>query len=1283
MCAQWSRAASAARFDFRGMKTNCPPDAQPKGKYNYAQNTRGYSLDEITGRPQLEQVTAPIAGPVLSLEPTIGIYKIGTSVYYAGAAIDGGYSFGAASILPFRPNASPNAWEYIWDDTKNRKVFISSSGAATVQNTGLIEPQVPVDAYVGGPQATFFSSGVTLPTESGVCGAPTFTANVSDTAGAVFVLGGIEEYVQVSPSIDYRRWEPVVVHGTGTQVLDTFPPIPSIGISAVRYYTPFPGIGRCTVVPDNLAPMDGSTYDPLLLQTLRRGSLVQIDSEVCIVLGTSVGPDGTISFETTTTTSHGSGSTLTGIPGIKIGIVGAATGDTIVTNGDNVTSAVSGAGTGTLTYALASTPFVQGSFSYQPDDYIHFSFRVDDPTRLNEIKFLLDVNNGAANFTDNYYYVTVRPSDQTAGLANTLTQLGVAQIVAQRIQIDEEAAAAYANQGTTYSSDQLVPGNTQWTEILIPISRMTRVGNDQTRGLQNVQAVQLLVNASAACTIDWGGESVIGLGKVDVGATGIPIRYTIRPRSTLTGVKGNPAPVHRYGVSPRRSQVQVVTPTSYVDSQMDVWDVYRQGAALKHMTYVGTCALTDGVFFDNFPDTSLQASEILDYSNYQPFPSIGPPVKGTVLIRGTQLVVTLDTALADPAAAGTLSQIRSMLPGTILRINQQLFTLYTRPTIISSTSLVQIVFMQVVENAGSSSGDVPMNIDEPVLAAQANQFVWGPDANGVFFAVGDALRPGFVTHTNPNNPDSADEKNASELCQPTEPLQNGVIMAGTSFVFSANRAWRGFPRQDGSYNWVEIPTGAGLAAPWAICSDGEAIFFWAKDGIRKTGGGASKSLTDEDLYNIFPTEGAFGTNSTYGPDTVYAPDYAKSESFRLAACNGYLFADYQDSTGVQRTLPMNSENGAWSVDTYTDPVTVRGVLTKPGSTGGTRNDLMYVGTLAGAIKRERSSPDINGEHYTCVVDLPEEVFGDLRASKLFGDGSFDAIATSGFTVVPYSYGASVVGATIIPPTAGRPAEPYLINLGGEIRVRSLGARITWNDYGVDVTTLFSFQYSYIPQPEDIANRFSDWDNAGTNGNKYFEGFLLTSDTGAVTKSMVIRDADTLMPHDFNSNLGLNVFNHNGQSTKAYSFVTPFVAHLVRTEPQGTTPFRDFGIKYIVQPTPEFARNWISQSNTHSMVGWQHTMRVLITYSATAPVTLSVQVDGVTDSYTLPATSGWQKYIQILKARKGLVHRYFLVSAQDFAVSSSGLELYVKSWGSAGGYENQALLGGQLGNKALV
>ena len=637
---------NGTRFTSRGLRTGVPADALREGEFPYLLNVRGNTRSELVTRDgflpfsPVFDVGAPVQA-IAAYTTAAGalryVAKAGSAVYVSGVpgTSDTGYSLLVPSMLPTAPQPVPSApWIYVSDALQYRKLSApSATNVVTAQNVGIKEPQTAPDAYIadvllgsiGGlnwvdPASTWGHSGT-----AGAVTTNNPTGRSTDTIVSFItdpVAGSTAFSVQVTGAIEYQK-EELVQQGanpaTLTRLIDVYAPIPTgIDIQSIQYLSGT--TGQCVVVPALQAPGPGSVEESLFAQqviaNLRRGALVTIGAEVCYVLDVETGPLGTICFTTSTTGAHTAADALGGVPAVRwLNVLPVASA--ALNSGDWTFS--SGSGIGTIQIPVWTNFFTSLGASFQPDDYLHFSVNVDNLNNLTELKILFNVTAGAyANFDEDAYYYTMRPSDIQAGVANTLTQLGVTQLYAQRELIQQETGAT--------PSAQSIPGNSAWSEISIPLRMLTRIGNDQSRTLNDAHGIQFLVNATGTVNIAISSITIHGGGQVDVGTLGQPYIYRIRPRSSVTGAKGNPSPSTRYGLSPVRETNNVVLPTVAYDPQFDLWDIFRLGGTLDTFRLSGTVTVGTTPFTDNYSDTAIAQSEVLEFDNLQPWPTIDYPL---------------------------------------------------------------------------------------------------------------------------------------------------------------------------------------------------------------------------------------------------------------------------------------------------------------------------------------------------------------------------------------------------------------------------------------------------------------------------------------------------------------------------------------------------------------------------------------------------------------------------------------------------------------------------------
>src|SRR5882762_6272232 len=85
-----------------------------------------------------------------------------------------------------------------------------------------------------------------------------------------------------------------------------------------------------------------------------------------------------------------------------------------------------------------------------------------------------------------------------------------------------------------------------------------------------------------------------------------------------------------------------ITPTPSSDPQVDKIDIYRMGGALPNFTYVGTTPNAETPFNDTLNDLAVVNNPLLQFDNFEPFPSIDMPQKGVVNVVAGAVSGTMD-----------------------------------------------------------------------------------------------------------------------------------------------------------------------------------------------------------------------------------------------------------------------------------------------------------------------------------------------------------------------------------------------------------------------------------------------------------------------------------------------------------------------------------------------------------------------------------------------------------------------------------------------------------------
>jgi hypothetical protein len=723
-------------------------------------------------------------------------------------------------------------------------------------------------------------------------------------------------------------------------------------------------------------PIRSSSSKPVGVQI---NSLIRLNSgggndEVVRVLGVSMGKDGQVSFRCSTVGTHIAGETITGVPSFRAYLLNThALAETLTNNSFQTTVA---AGTGTVSIVTPFNIAAVAGRSVQEDDEIHISLRFDHPEFLSEARLIFDVDTSINDFAHNYLYHALRQSDMQLAVTSGQTNLAARQAALTRaitssysrnlgvrqigpVSLDNPGAlgagpdltgvdSGFTRGGQIGTSAQATTGASQWTEFRFKVSDLVRVGGDLSKNLSNVAGIriQLAVTGSTVVNIDalWVG----GTYGPDIGTIGAPLFYRVRGRSKITGAKSLAGPPTRSGIEPHRQRV-IVNPQQHPNTSVDTLDVFRFGGTLNAWTYVGSCpnvALPQ--FFDDYDDTSLQTNPLLDLDVFQPFPTIDLPRSGVLNTIGSKLIWVSGDQFNT-----------AWYPGSQISINGVYYSLYAQPA--------DATHMEIVENAGTQNA-VPFFLNNPTLLGQPLPAWWGPYAEGTaafFFACGDIYQPGVLFLTNGNDPDSASDTLQIEVTSPSEPLVNGCMYDSTPYVFTSEGLFRLYPNiGQGSTLFIpkRVANTKGLFAKWALAV-GRFMYALGKDGIYKTDGALYESITNADLYMLFPHDGQPGQPIKIGSVTVNPPDMTQPAKLRLSCYDEHLYFDFVDTSAVQRTLVYNEIMNVWGIDDTTPTI-----LTHYGDEGEGVHGLVCGGT-DGRVYVMNGTQD-NGADFPCEMRFP-------------------------------------------------------------------------------------------------------------------------------------------------------------------------------------------------------------------------------------------------------------------------------------------------------------------------
>ncbi len=867
------------------------------------------------------------------------------------------------------------------------------------------------------------------------------------------------------------------------------------------------------------------------------------------------------------------------------------------------------------------------------------------------------------------------------------------------------------------TSQEIDTGDNQWQELVFRIKDLIRVGTNRELTLKDAASIRIELTISDSVTVNmdswWLGG---GRGPVQ-GHNGAPYVYRYRGRVSLTGAKSNFSPVTRTSISPQRQEVFISLP-GHITTEVDRLDVSRFGGDLLEFHYVGTTnnftqfALTDATnagpivvtsvahglsdgdfvfvdgvvgniaangfwtvankndddfelegsvgsgayssggtvdpaFKDNFRDRDIVTNPVLANDSFQPWPTVGVPVSGTT------------TSVAGTTVKDSGSNfVVTWAPGTVIHLDGVPFVIYR----VISTSLLELV-----GNAGTR-GVISWDIFEPVLEAQPLPTLWGP-FEGYMFACGDPNNPGLLYFSNPNDPDGTTEAGKIEVTSPSEPLMNGGMYNGRAFLFSTERMFFIYPafNEDPAFRVVEVPNSKGMFSRWFLAV-GPKIWFGAKDGIYETVGGEPRSITDEDLYTLFPHEGQPGEDV----NGVEAPDMAQPTKLRLSYYDSFLYFDYRATASTSRTLVYDSreKRQGWFYDEYSISSTIAGAVIHYGDEGKDNHRLLIGmdrsndGSLYQITGAVEDSADLD-----CQIRTPSRNEGDSRVRKRYGDvyTELDGAGNPITVEVGRNSHQEIIASGIIT-LDGRDGEVIDINDGKGELCRDLSVDYSWSSQLTP--KLYLWERSLLPRPEDVSLRGGDYEDAGSPGTKFVQGIIIEADTKGVDRTIQVQ-------YDNDVNGPTITANHNGRIKIPYSFATPFHAHKMRLLPTDVADWRLFDISWVWEPAPELVKYWITQPTSHDLPGYQHLRDAQIALISTDEVLLTVNYDDKSASFTINSTGGvFLKQYVPFTVMKAKVYQYKFSSATGFRLFAKDSEVRVKPWGSQDPYATVRPFGGE-------
>lgn len=936
------------RMDCTGLDLVHPIDRMPPGSFPYLFNVRVLSEGRIEGRPGYVRFIqlADTPNSIRRLNHPGGHIYVGGggTKLYAGpesnyVPVDSGYSGDPLSLIPFRPEQSPDPWMYVYDRNKSSKVDPNS----VIRQIGIAPPSKAPNIEYGVPATVSITDGQSTAgwSATGASTGPTIgdRTNISNPSiVSIQYVSGSAGWCCINPNISQPFWMgsrmKVILNPSGGNqesvlVRDVLSAITNTTIAAIQYDSGTNG--PCSLV---------LTGNP---SGLVRNSLIELDSEVVRVLAVIPSPTGTdYSIRCSTNLTHSAGAPVTGL--ISWFVYTNLThlpAELISSAYLQMSHVATGIGTAQRTGAInAST--AAGRPIDPANDYLHISLFLQNPQNVTNIQLLLSLDQ-----TPNYSY----------------TNPGNSYI----FTIDQSQLNTQGSSGDS------------WVEVVIPISSGIRSGSDLTRTLANITGISIQMTSTGACAWGFDWWYLFGTyGQVILPNSPVGVVYQSRFRDVTTGAHSVPGPQDRYQLFPLREAV-IITPPTSTQAGVDTIDIYREGGTITSPLYVGGVENNPSIpqsYTDGLPDAAvLGVNQPPDLAAFQPWPILADPWVGTVKVTGTTV----------EWLSGTQFNL-NLLSNSVILLNGVAYLTFGQPR--SST------FLELTQDAGVI-GVATYQIASPTLAAQPLPFAFGP-LEGPFapvvFALGDPINGGLLYFSNFSDADSASDLNTLELSTPSSDLVSGSVWNGLCFAGDRDDIYCirfSYLTSIGasnstSFQWSRVGSApSGMWSRWSTCSCPIGVAYLGRDGIYITTDSSTVNITDERLYPLFPHDGVPARAINSGSNIILTVDMTQLTKLRLSYCDESLRFSYVDTGGNYNTLIYEIYKKRWFLNNYANAISFH-YLVEESADGPNDQEILMLSLDTNSIVQSGDDAD-NNVIINSIVLTPSMDGGDERFQKLYVD----------------------------------------------------------------------------------------------------------------------------------------------------------------------------------------------------------------------------------------------------------------------------------------------------------
>jgi hypothetical protein len=211
--------------------------------------------------------------------------------------------------------------------------------------------------------------------------------------------------------------------------------------------------------------------------------------------------------------------------------------------------------------------------------------------------------------------------------------------------------------------------------------------------------------------------------------------------------------------------------------------------------------------------------------------------------------------------------------------------------------------------------------------------------------------------------------------------------------------------------------------------------------------------------------------------------------------------------------------------------------------------------------------------------------------------------------------------------------------------------------------LYTHRWHLQEEPSEQANWNQNFSILGTRADKWLKAIIFECDTYGVDKSVQVEVDGTVVQT-------LTV-NTTGRRVVQIALADQHLGRVWRMFPIDGNPGRLYSAEPLFDEEPFQLDRWETQETNHNLPGWFYPLYAHITVKSTAPVTLRTvmqhnQVGGTTThDYVIPATGGQKqrRFLPGFLAGKGVLIKYILTSSVPFFLYRDETVVSIQPWGS--------------------